>query len=1196
MASAKHRCKCQVYGCISESDPDPWTQLPTPGRLLSPSTAYQHRRDDKIWCAAKQCERMELDLLVATTAPETHGEDVISARARQSELGNEAAFTSSTPLEVTNKESTSAASLQLLQQYRDMFHSSVSSFTPPRLRFMSDYPTAADTPPPIDPSDQWGSRPFIIHHQYTEKLLELVSAVPSNEDDSVMLARKRLILDIQEYQSSLERIRNYQWRRQEVETIAKEAPNTMSSVPTVVKTDRFRSSLDTVGNMALPLSLGILGASILHVLAGLSRHSTNFLLLILQSVVMATIGRVTDSLQKFGGHHWIKDEIDSLTSGWPKDIRSALDLLHIDPELRQYICCPTCFSLYGPFPEHQKEDYQNIPMHCAHRATPSSEPCGAHLFGKRGSPNRCFWYQPLDSWIARFLSRAEVMGSLRATTGPISDRMSDIWDGSAFRQFRGPDNNLYFGSENPRSEVRLAFSLFVDWFNPFGNKQGGKHTSFGAIYMVCLNLPIHLRYQLENVYIAGIVPGPQEPSSYRLNHVLQPLVDDLIRCWAPGLCLTRTAVHTFGCLVRCAVIPLVCDLLATRKAAGFAGLGSTKGRFCSFCQQSGSDFGNTDISTWGRRTWQEHFAIAKMWRDAHTDGTRQRIYDAFGLRWSELLRLPYWDPTRFVVVEAMHNFFLGDLQHHCRKVFGMNADAKSAAETHIQPHTPEEQQRELDAGIEAIKKCSLSALTKLRRGYIVALAEANNVLPEVNISNDPLIRLYKADQTIGKTAYAQALIDWHRHRGDPEVRCPRVFPRPVVDLSAAWSSAPSTTILDQSVLSEVWKDMARTTLPSWVARAPHNLGSPGHGKLKADQWRTACLINLTITLCRLWGSDGASERDAALLRNYLSLVTAVRWATTRSTSDQHAEIVEKHLIYYTRSTLQIFGPRALVYNNHASLHVPECLRTFGPTHGWWAFPFERYNGILQRFKTNTRIGEMEHTMMKAFCRGSNLRAFLGKNPSDSFQGLREIFSQFFGIPIPSLNVTRGNDGPNITENADRLPMLPDEMYEGLLNCLNEGVAPGHRYVSYREDPRPNTCVVQPYVQEKASVKIQGVTFTCSAKHLGNSRILFCLAGESFQRAGEIKRIFVHQRRGTSSKVVTEFFYGVRQFRELPHELAVHDPYRQFPLLSMRLCYDEFMEEERVIQSHHIISHFAGCPYESKKLPGNFLVVLSLSKD
>ncbi|KIK22681.1 hypothetical protein PISMIDRAFT_11400 [Pisolithus microcarpus 441] len=660
MASAKHRCKCEVYGCMNGSDPDPCTQLPTPGRLLPLSMAYQHRRDDKIWCAARQYEHMELNLLVATAGPETHSEDVTSSKAYQSELGNESTFVPNVLLKVPGKESNSVTSIQLLQQYRDMFQSTVSSFTPPHLRFMSDHPAAADITPPIDPNDQRGSRLFIIHQQYVGKLLELVSAVCSDEDDDVVLTRKQLILDIQAHQGYLERIRNYQWQRQEVEIAAKDAPRVGSCVPMVVKTGR----------------------------------------------------------------------------------------------------------------------------------------------------------------------------------------------------------------------------------------------------------------------------------------------------------------------------------------------------------------------------------------------------------WSELLRLPYWDPTRFVVVEAMHNFFLGDLQHHCRKVFGMNADVKSAAGTRIQPHTPEEQQRELDASIEAIKKRSLSALRKLRKGYIIALAEANNVLLEINLSNDPL----------------------HRLHGDPEIRCPHVFPRPVVDLSTAWSNALSITILDQSVLSAVWKDMERTILPSSVARAPHNLGSAGHGKLIADQWWTACSINLTITLCRLWGSDSASERDVALLRNYLSLVTAVCWATTHSTSDQHAEIVEKHLIYYIRSTLQIFGPRALVYNNHASLHVPECLRAFGPTHGWWAFPFERYNGVLQSFKTNTRIGEMEHTMMRAFCWGSNLRALLGKSSSDPFQGIRETFSQFFSVAIPSLDVTHGSDDPNITENAERLLMLPDKTYECLLYCLNEGVTSGHRYVSYREDPQPNTQVVQPYVQEKVSVKIQGATF------------------------------------------------------------------------------------------------------------------------
>ncbi|KIK20956.1 hypothetical protein PISMIDRAFT_104852, partial [Pisolithus microcarpus 441] len=147
-------------------------------------------------------------------------------------------------------------------------------------------------------------------------------------------------------------------------------------------------------------------------------------------------------------------------------------------------------------------------------------------------------------------------------------------------------------------------------------------------------------YQLENVYIAGIITGPQEPSYYYLNHILQPLVDDLSHCWSPGLRLTRTALHIFGCLVHCAVVILVCDLPAA-------------------CKTAGAPFDCQDVV------------------DAETENVRQRIYDTFGIRWTELLRLPYWDPTRFIVVEAMHNFFLGDLQHHCRKVFGMDAEEKS---------------------------------------------------------------------------------------------------------------------------------------------------------------------------------------------------------------------------------------------------------------------------------------------------------------------------------------------------------------------------------------------------------------------------------------------------------------------------------------------------------------------------------------
>ena len=43
-------------------------------------------------------------------------------------------------------------------------------------------------------------------------------------------------------------------------------------------------------------------------------------------------------------------------------------------------------------------------------------------------------------------------------------------------------------------------------------------------------------------------------------------------------------------------------------------------------------------------------------------------------RWSALLDWPYWDPIRFTVIDSMHNHYLGLLQDHCRKIWGMNID------------------------------------------------------------------------------------------------------------------------------------------------------------------------------------------------------------------------------------------------------------------------------------------------------------------------------------------------------------------------------------------------------------------------------------------------------------------------------------------------------------------------------------------
>ena len=88
MAKDKVRCTCQVYGCCGILTQDPRTGLPTPGRLLAPSTVHQHRRNDKIWHSARQVPDIEIELLTAAARSPIDRDSVVSSRAFLSEENN----------------------------------------------------------------------------------------------------------------------------------------------------------------------------------------------------------------------------------------------------------------------------------------------------------------------------------------------------------------------------------------------------------------------------------------------------------------------------------------------------------------------------------------------------------------------------------------------------------------------------------------------------------------------------------------------------------------------------------------------------------------------------------------------------------------------------------------------------------------------------------------------------------------------------------------------------------------------------------------------------------------------------------------------------------------------------------------------------------------------------------------------------
>ena len=139
-------------------------------------------------------------------------------------------------------------------------------------------------------------------------------------------------------------------------------------------------------------------------------------------------------------------------------------------------------------------------------------------------------------------------------------------------------------------------------------------------------------------------------------------------------------------------MPVVCDALGARQIVG---IGSVTSRFfCTLCNLPIQDVENIDCTTWPPRDVVKHRADAKAWRDADSDN-RVKLFKQNGTRWTALLDLPYWDPIKFLVIDTMHNLYLGLLQHHCRDVWGMNiayedGDATRGAKGQPKVPTPEE--------------------------------------------------------------------------------------------------------------------------------------------------------------------------------------------------------------------------------------------------------------------------------------------------------------------------------------------------------------------------------------------------------------------------------------------------------------------------------------------------------------------------
>jgi hypothetical protein len=176
-----------------------------------------------------------------------------------------------------------------------------------------------------------------------------------------------------------------------------------------------------------------------------------------------------------------------------------------------------------------------------------------------------------------------------------------------------------------------------------------------------------------------IIPGPNEPALDSISHYLTPIIDNFVIGWERGIHISQTASSPNGIVVELAIILSINDLPAARKIAGAMGVRSSW--LCTLCKLFGrSEAYRTNFDSWETRDFTIIRQQAEAHRDAQTQKEKDALFEANGVRWSELWRLPYWDPTRMLVVDSMHAMLEGLVHYHCCHVLKLDSKVAKAAE------------------------------------------------------------------------------------------------------------------------------------------------------------------------------------------------------------------------------------------------------------------------------------------------------------------------------------------------------------------------------------------------------------------------------------------------------------------------------------------------------------------------------------
>ncbi|KAI0826846.1 hypothetical protein BC628DRAFT_1410053 [Trametes gibbosa] len=412
-----------------------------------------------------------------------------------------------------------------------------------------------------------------------------------------------------------------------------------------------------------------------------SRELPAIRLLYMQVVLANIFGSATvdESEQR------LRDGLDLLAlscpTGLPKHPKPALSLvtakkrlgLNVDNYIEKRAICTSCFKTYS------SEEIVAHPSPACFKV----QGCPGIFFRikrnaqgtERRIPAKVHGYVPLLATLQRLFLRPDFFAafflpSQNHDRPPLGSHelMHDFHDAAAFGAYKlglkrvkmadGSivDVKIQRGEARTLMSVDVGISMTIN-MDGFGMTEGRPHSVCG-VYITFNNLHRTVRYLQHNVHLSQNIPGPKEPTTAQLVHLLEPLFVEAKLLYNGVL----MAIHNrprpreiYG-----AIEMRVCDLPGSRKLEAFAAHNHKKNP-CYFCKISHSDINapeGYDINNFVLRDEWEQVRHAFAYRDTSSARSQKTLFEENGQRWAKLFELPGWMPSG-CAIDFMHNYYLG---------------------------------------------------------------------------------------------------------------------------------------------------------------------------------------------------------------------------------------------------------------------------------------------------------------------------------------------------------------------------------------------------------------------------------------------------------------------------------------------------------------------------------------------------------